>query len=214
MKPKSGERTLLASVVMSSPGPVVLGAALFLGRSSTQIADFIRRTAELGAIVVSWIVFRILHKSGEPDALCKEKLERIANLSVGLAMCLSGLAMMFIALFSPETEKGNVIPGLIIAVLGVITNSWFWIRYSKLNREMPNAVLCVQSKLYRAKSFVDVCVTIALAVVAFAPVGPVTQYVDLVGSIIVSGYLIANGAITIRNRDYMPAKKWEKNIDK
>lgn len=201
MKPKSGERTLLASVVMSSPGPIVVGAALFLGRSSTQIADFIRRTAELIAILVSWIVFRILHKSGEPDVNRKDKLERAANLSVGVAMCLSGLAMMFIALFSSDTEKGNVIPGLVIAVLGVTTNSWFWLRYSKLNREMPNAILAVQSKLYCAKSLVDACVTIALTVVAVAPDAPVTQYVDLVGSIIVSAYLIVNGIITIRGRN-------------
>ena len=45
MKSKSGERTLLASVLMSSPGPIVVGTALFFGRSSTQFADFIRRTA-------------------------------------------------------------------------------------------------------------------------------------------------------------------------
>jgi len=30
MKSKSGERTLLASVLMSSPGPIVVGTALFL----------------------------------------------------------------------------------------------------------------------------------------------------------------------------------------
>jgi len=47
MKSKSGERTLLASVLMSSPDDSC-GTALFFGRSSTQFADFIRRTAELG----------------------------------------------------------------------------------------------------------------------------------------------------------------------
>lgn len=79
MRSKSGERTLLASVVMSSPGPIVVGAALFLGRSSTQLADFIRRTAELVAIIVSWILFRILNKRGEPDPELKNKLEQTAN---------------------------------------------------------------------------------------------------------------------------------------
>ena len=37
MKKNSGERTLLASVLLSSPGPLVLGVALFFGRSSTQL---------------------------------------------------------------------------------------------------------------------------------------------------------------------------------
>ena len=54
-------------------------------------------------------------ENGEPYEERKEKLERIANLCVGAAMCLSGVTMLFIALFSADTEKGNVIPGLIIA---------------------------------------------------------------------------------------------------
>ena len=201
MKSKSGERTLLASVVMSSPGPIVVGAALFFGRSSTQLADFIRRTAELVAIIVSWVVFRILNKRGEPDPALKNKLEQTANFCVGMAMCLSGAGMLFISLFSSNSEKGNVIPGLVIAILGVTTNSWFWLRYSKLNREKPNAILAVQSKLYRAKSLVDTCVTLALIVVSVAPAAPVTQYVDLGGSMIVAAYLVINGIITIRGKN-------------
>ena len=39
---KSGSRTLLMSVLMSAPGPLIIGLGLLVGRSSTQIADFIR----------------------------------------------------------------------------------------------------------------------------------------------------------------------------
>lgn len=200
MKSKSGERTLLASVVLSSPGPIVVGVGLFLGRSSTQVADFIRRTAELAAIIVSWIVFRILHKHGEPDTKRREKLNQTANLCVGAAMCLSGVAMLFLSIFSTNNEKGNVIPGLVIAVLGVTTNSWFWLRYRKLNLETPDPILAVQSKLYRAKSLVDACVTMALTVVAVVPASPVARYVDLGGSVIVAVYLMINGITTMRNK--------------
>lgn len=201
MKSKSGERTLLASVVMSSPGPIVVGVALFLGRSSTQLADFIRRTAELIAIIVSWIVFRILQNKDELDIARKNELERIANICVGATMCLSGPVILFVALFSSNTGKGNVIPGLVIAVLGIIANSWFWLRYRKLNQENANTIYAVQSKLYRAKSLVDVCVAIALTTVAIAPGAAITRYVDLIGSIIVSVYLIVNGIITISGKN-------------
>ena len=44
---KSGSRTFLMSVLMSSPGPLVVGLGLLAGRSSTQIADFVRRSSEL-----------------------------------------------------------------------------------------------------------------------------------------------------------------------
>jgi len=176
---------------------------LFLGRSSTQIADFIRRTAELVAIIVSWLVYRHIHRHEGQEAVIKEKLERIANLCVGAAMCLSGAAMILIALFSVETEKGNVIPGLVIAVLGVTTNSWFWLRFRKLNRNTPDAILAVQSKLYRAKALVDACVTASLAFIAVAPFSPAARYVDLIGSIIVAVYLVMNGFITLQGKKKM-----------
>jgi len=193
-----GERTLLASVLLSSPGPIVVGLALLSGRSATQLADFIRRTAELAAIIVSWLVFRLLHKPGNPYGAKKAGLQRLANQWVGAAMVLSGLGMLAIALLSPGNQQGNVIPGLIIAVLGVTTNSWFWLRYSKLNRVQPDPVLAVQSKLYRAKSLVDACVTTALTVVAVAPNTLAARYVDLVGSIIVATYLVLNGSGVLR----------------
>lgn len=201
MEKKSGERTLLASVLLSSPGPLVLGAALFFGRSATQVADFIRRTAELGAIIVSWVVYRILHKDGDSEPSLQRRLEATANLCVGAAMLLSGFVMLLLALTSSNAEKGNVIPGLVIAFLGVLVNSWFWLRYRKLNRTRPDAILAVQSRLYRAKSVVDICVVVALLFVAIVPNAPVTFYVDLGGSIIVAAYLMRNGFITIRTRE-------------
>ena len=201
MEQKPGERTLLASVIMSSPGPIVVGIGLLLGRSSTQLADFIRRTAELGAIVVSWAVYRVTHKSIEVDAERTLRLERIANLSVGTAMCLGGVAMLLVAFLSDSGEKGNVIPGLVIAILGVTTNSWFWLRYRKLDRADPNAILAVQSNLYRAKSFVDACVVIALATIAVSPASTAAHYMDVAGSVVVAAYLIINGAATMLGRN-------------
>lgn len=200
MKSRSGERTLLASVVLSSPGPVVVGIGLLLGRSSTQLADFIRRTAELVAIIVSWVIFRITNKGAEFDAARKARLERIANRCVGAAMCLGGTAMIIVALVSESGEKGNVIPGLVIAILGVTTNCWFWLRYRMLDRAHANAILAAQSQLYRAKTLVDACVTAALATVAVAPASAAAVYMDNAGSIVVAGYLIVNGVLAIRGR--------------
>jgi len=188
---------LLASVLLSSPGPIVVGLGLLLGKSSTQLADFIRRTAELAAIIVSWVVFRITHKDESTDTNRKAKLERIANLCVGAAMCLSGAVMLLVAILSFGGEKGNVIPGLVIAILGVITNTWFWLRYSRLNKAEPNAILAVQSKLYRAKSLVDTCVVIALTTIVLVPDGAVAVYMDVAGSVVVSGYLIVSGVTTL-----------------
>lgn len=198
---KSGERTLLMSVIMSSPGPIVVGFGLLVGRSSTQLADFLRRTAELLAIIVSFFIYKILNKKEATEKeIDKERLEAIANNFVGFAMLISGIVMMAIAIFADNSEKGNVIPGLSIAFLGLITNSWFWLRYNKLGKINKDPILLVQSKLYRAKSLVDACVFTVLLLVFFLPTTKIAHYADVGGSIIVSIYLFFNGIFILKNK--------------
>ncbi len=197
---KSGTKTLLWSVIMSAPGPLIIGLGLFVGRSSTQIADFVRRSSELLAIIMAYVVYKITTKDGVCDTARKDKLERFSNLFVGAMMCLGGSLMLLLAFVSENEDKGNVIPGLAIALLGVIANTIFWRKYTKLNKQEPNAILAVQARLYRAKSLVDSCVTIALLSVALFPESPVSYYLDLIGSVIVALYLIWCGIQTILER--------------
>lgn len=191
---KSGSRTLLTSVLMSAPGPVILAIGLMTGRSATQIADFLRRTAELLAIICAWVVY-LMTADGTRD---RARLERRSNLFVGAMMCLGGGLMALVTLLSKGGDKGNVIPGLVIALLGVIANTIFWRRYTRLNRQEPNAILAVQARLYRAKSLVDGCVTLALAAVAVAPGSAAAAYLDFAGSLVVAAYLVWCGAKTVR----------------
>ena len=64
-----------------------------------------------------------------------------------LATLLGSAFMVLLAFLSDTTDKGHVIPGLSIAVMGVIANTAFWIKYIRLNRKEPNAILQVQSRL-------------------------------------------------------------------
>ena len=194
---KSGSRTLLMSVIMSAPGPLIIGLGLLVGRSSTQIADFIRRSAELLAIIMAFVIYQITTKDGVCDEIRKARLERMSNLFVGVMMCIGGTFMIVLALLSDNAYKGNVIPGLVIALLGVVANSIFWVKYTKLNRAEPNAILAVQARLYRAKTLVDACVTTALLSVVIAPASQVSIWLDFIGSIIVAVYLIWCGMKTI-----------------
>ena len=194
---KSGSRTLLMSVLMSSPGPLVVGLGLLTGRSSTQIADFVRRSSELLAIIMAFVVYKITTKDDTCDERKKAKLERISNTFVGAMMCIGGFFMIALTLMSNTADKGNVIPGLTIALLGVIANTLFWRKYTKLNKAAPNAILAVQARLYRAKSLVDSCVTIALLSVVIAPGSAASIWLDFIGSLIVAAYLIWCGIQTV-----------------
>lgn len=197
-KTKSGSRTLLMSVLMSSPGPLVVGLGLLAGRSSTQIADFVRRSSELLAIIMAFVIYKVTTKDGSCDEGKKARLERMSNIFVGAMMCIGGSFMIALTLMNENTDKGNVIPGLSIAVLGVIANTIFWRKYTRLNKAEPNSILAVQARLYRAKSLVDGCVTAALLSVAVLPGSGVSRWLDSIGSVIVALYLIGCGIKTVQ----------------
>ncbi|MBQ8261938.1 MAG: cation transporter [Lachnospiraceae bacterium] len=193
-----GKKTLLMSVLMSAPGPLIIGLGLMAGRSATQMADFVRRSAELLAIIVSFAVYCKTEKFTEEENEKKEAIQRQSNRFVGSMMCLGGLLMMLTTFLASGEEKGNVITGLVIALLGVIANTIFWFRYAKLSGESNNAILAVQARLYRAKSLVDICVTTALTSVYFFPEAAFSYYLDLIGSLVVEIYLIYCGIKTMR----------------
>ncbi len=197
---KSGLRTLLASVLMSAYGPVILGLGLRVGHSSTQIADFTRRTAELLALIAALAVYAVTNGRREMDEAQKRVWEKRGNLFTGIIMCVSGLSMLLLSLLASDGDKGNVIPALVIAALGLIANSIFWQRYTVLHRRQGNAILGVQARLYGAKSAVDLCVTVALAAVLAFPGTAVSYWLDRVGSVLVALYMIRCGIKTVREQ--------------
>ena len=194
---KSGYRTLLLSVLMSSYGPIILGLGLRVGHSSTQIADFTRRTSELLALIVAFMVYAITNRQQGIAEEEKRVLERKGNLFTGVIMCISGHSMLLLSALSQDTDKGNVIPALVIAFLGVVANCIFWRRYTSLYRKQNNAILGVQARLYGAKTAVDVCVVIALAAVLAFPGTKASFWLDRIGSLFVALYMIRCGIMTI-----------------
>lgn len=189
------ERTLATALLLSAPGPIVTGIAATSGYSATQIADFIRRSAELVPLFVSWWTFRTLQRSAISAPAHRVRLERRANLTVAGALACSGLAMLVIGISRAIAYEasGRVSMSLVIASLGLLTNTWFWWRYRSFTRERFDPVIAGQQKLYRAKATVDLCVALALTAVAIAPTHPATRYVDALGSILVAGYLLSSG---------------------
>ena len=197
---KTSSQTLLLSIMVSASGLFVIGLGLMAGRSSTQIVDFIRRSLELWAVVLAFVTYRLTTKAGGTDTKKREKLERTSNLLIGILMCFGSMVMLILSFASSNTDKGNVVPGLCITIVAASANIAFWWRYSHLNKIVPNQTLAVQARLYRAKSLVDICVTLVLLSVVIAPGSLFSYYFDLIGSIVVAFYLFFCGAQTILER--------------
>ncbi|MBE0411760.1 MAG: hypothetical protein IBX69_18690, partial [Anaerolineales bacterium] len=93
----SREKTLLVALLLSMWAPLATGIAVILSQSTTQLADFIRRSVELVALFVSWFVFRtILRRKGIAES-DKARLERIASLLTATALVFSGLVILVVA---------------------------------------------------------------------------------------------------------------------
>ena len=193
---KSGYQTLLTSMLLSSPGPLVLGLGLTVGHSSTQLSDFTRRTAEFLALIVAFAVYTVTNRR-KMDEKRKHALERRGNSFVGVIMCVSGMSMILLTVLSGREDKGNVVPALAIAILGAATNIFFWRRYTFFYKKQGNSILGVQARLFKAKSGVDVCVTIVLAAILVFPDSRISSHLDTVGSVLVSLYMLRSGIKTI-----------------
>ena len=200
------ERTLLVAVLLSMWAPLATGIAVLLSRSTTQLADFLRRSIQLVALIVSWAVFRRLAGNPDLESSYRRRLERAATGLVAAALCISGGAIIGLALYrvGSFTPGGNAIPGLVVATLGAVTNSWFWRRYSRLVREQYDSILEAQRRMYGAKTLVDLGVMVALAAVVLAPSHPATRYVDIAGSLGVALYMMWSGLETARTSRSAP----------
>lgn len=198
---KTGERTLAASVLLSAWAPAATGLAVTMNRSATQIADFLRRTVEFAAILASWLVFRWLLRSAEASGQRRASLERLTSLGVAGALGCSGAASLvlgFLRAGQPApAARGHL--GVVIAALGLVTNLWFWRRYAGLSRQTAEKVLEAQRRLYLGKSFTDLCVLSALGLAAAWPGAAVSHWGDVLGSLVVAGYLFWLSAQALRD---------------
>jgi divalent metal cation (Fe/Co/Zn/Cd) transporter len=190
------EKTLRVALLLSLWGPLATGIAMMMSQSTTQMADFVRRSVELLALFISWFVFYEMLREKSRALARKLPLEKVAGSSVAIAMGCSGVIMLVLALsrLSDYRPGGNVVLGLAIAMAGLVVNTWFWRRYWTLDNELHTSIIRAQCHLYRAKAIVDICVITALVAVAVAPTHAVTRYIDTVGSVVVAMYLLWSGA--------------------
>lgn len=190
---RSGRKTLIMSIIMSSPGPLVVGLSLINGNSTTQLADFLRRTIEFLAIVLAFIVFCLTSNEETIDIERKARLEKYSNIFVSISMVISGIIMLVLGVFNQNQDKGNLIPSMIIALLGLSSNGIFWFKYRKMAKMTGDELFKTQTSLYGGKIFVDLSVFTSLTVVLFSKNYTLSYYFDLVGTMCVAIYLIYSG---------------------
>lgn len=200
---RAREKTLRVAVFLSVWAPFATFAALLMGRSTTQAADFVRRTVEFGAVLGSWIAFRRVQRVSDAE---RAKIERSVRVVVGVALVLSALAILTLAVvrWLRPAPTGNVILGFVIAALGAGVNAWFWARYERFERQERSPIVTAQARLYRAKTFVDMAVLLALGSVWIFGDSTTGRILDLAGSVFVALYLAWSSYGQLTHADATP----------
>ncbi len=203
MKNDKRQLTLTLSVVFSFFGPIVTGIAWMMNTSATQFADFIRRSAELSVLVLAlYSYMRIKNLTLNPAK--KHQFQfRMYRVS-GFVLMFSSTLLLFLfirALVYPSIPEGNVILGLATAGLGLLFNTYFWLRYSKFNQEKASAIMDSQGSIYQAKTFADLNVVIALTSVLVFASSWLSYWIDTFGTLLLALYLAIRGYSLFRKKD-------------
>ena len=189
------EKTLRAAWMISLLGPFVTTYAFLVSQSATIFADLLRRTTELLSLFFSWFIFKKVNKTSITKPIYySDKLENLSGLFISIVMFFSfGLIIVnTINEFADPKEVGWILPGLVIALFGVIINGYFWKRHRSLAKEESTPILEAQWQLYRSKTVVDSSVVITLVSSEIFTPYEWHLYIDPVGSIVVAIFVLAS----------------------
>lgn len=200
---KETKSTMKKAICIGVLSSLTTGIAAAVGGTLTLYADFCRRFLEMLATVVSFCVYRWMGKNREMPIEQQGKIKKRTCAITGMAMVLSSvlLALVSILGFSTELHEGNVIPGFIIAVLGVLLNFYFFMSYKKSLRVQYDAIIHSQYVMYRAKTGVDTCVVFTLGCILFVPKWSLLPWIDLGCTLIVAGCLFVEGMKNILRKE-------------
>ena len=187
------ERTLRAAWIVSSSAPLVTGYAFYQSGSVTVLADFFRRTLELMVLFSNWLIYKkILRSESGIKKLDTDKLENYAARGVMVVMALSFFVIFFNALGQLRDPQpiGQIWVAMTIGVLGLLVNGSFWWKNRSLAKREESSIFYAQWKLYRAKALMDGTLVIILTSGRILEGYHWARYIDPVGSIGISFFLL------------------------
>jgi ferrous-iron efflux pump FieF len=170
-------------------------AAVLLGNSTTILAGFVKTTSETLATLLAWLSLRKIAR-GKTDLYNYGygKLENLSSLVVAGVMMLSFAVVVSQAWarFVRPEPVGQVWLGLLISTVAYSCNFYFWRRNYALARKEPSPIMESQWRLYRIKSIANLCTILALGGSVLLRGQPWSVYIDPIGSLILSGFLLAS----------------------
>ena len=190
---QDNEKTIKKALILGILSTTTTLITAIIGRSTTQIVDFIRRLMEMISTLVSLLLFR--HNLKEVSQQKIEQNNKRVKVLINLTLIASGIMMIFIGIVKYRLGIGhkNVIPGFIVSLLGVILNFYFFLKYRSLLKVKYEPIIQSQYNLFKTKTIVDSCVMLTVGVMIVCPTFAYLDLLDFICSVVVSIVLCFQG---------------------
>lgn len=184
---------MLWAWLVAAWSPLTYGWAAYVGESMFMVADLLRRSSELAALVLAWYVYRRARVKNV-DSQVYRRWERYSNTLLAAVMLFSVIVILIRAyarLLDPAAV-GQVGWGVLIGFLGVIVNGWFWRRYVALASGSYSALAESQWRLFRSKTMLDGWGIISLGSALLFQSASWGRYIDPIGAFVPAAVLLVS----------------------
>lgn len=168
---------------------------MVLANSMTLQSNLLRSGSETLAIFFSWLtVRRIARGKSFNYNYGYGKLENLSSLVIAAVMLISLVIIFYNALarFRNPVAIGDLGAGMGILFVGLSgsANAWFWVHNQRLARKEHSPIVESQWRLFRVKTIANLCVILSLGLSLTLRGYSWTIYIDPIGSLILSGFLL------------------------
>ncbi len=190
----NSSNTIKKAALIGILGATISGIVAHTGSCSTMYMDFCRSLIEGITTVISFFVFNYISNNNVSSQKETELQERIRVIT-GIVMLVTSvlLATVSIISFSPVAKEGNNLPSLFTTSIVVFINLSIFRNYKKSLKEKFDHIIKAQYTMYRSKIIINTFVLSILVVMTLAPSWNGVAYIDLVGTIIMSVFIFAEG---------------------
>ncbi|MBK8316478.1 MAG: cation diffusion facilitator family transporter [Acidobacteria bacterium] len=201
---KDKERSILTSFLL---GVVVLIPdiiAVILANSVMLLSDLLKSGSETVATFLSWLAVRVRQGKTFDYNYGQGKLENISSLAVAGAMLLSWMIVTYGAIerFRHPSKIGSIAFALFVTGGSALVNFRIWRNNLKLSQIEASPIIESQWRLYRAKTLANICVVTSLILSAMFREYQWSAYIDPVGALLISGFLLQSAYRVITDSVY------------
>lgn len=206
------EKTLRAGWIIGLWAIFPASTAFFLGRSSVQFADLIRRGVETFSIFFSWKGIRKINRM--PDMLYAQKVEKVNSIIVSCALIISSLVVVFLSItrFLTPVSHGVFWPGIIVASVDFIINGYFTQKNFFLSRIDNNQIMHSQWKLYASKSLINLSVLMSLTSYYYINNKNTINLIDLASGVCIALFMQVMAISNLRKNNISREQGYETNL--